>query len=249
LRLGTTSLCHSRDALRLSAVADKHKAGERAYASERNAGNPRRRDAFTLVEVIVVLVILAILAAIAVPALTGYIDKAHDKEYIAKARNISVAMKTVLNESYASGEIDRIAGVAEKNRFTVGWPRGKSNNLALFPVNLVSYSVHSDYLGYYKRAAALMGEVYRAYGTEGSWMYFPIAKAGSGATAATADGFSSVFFPEGVASGKPFIAVTYKLERLDSPAPTFLAFTANDNFDPNFVYNPNAGYEVYRLTQ
>lgn len=37
------------------------------------------KNGFTLVELIVVLVILAILAAILVPALTGYIDKAHQK--------------------------------------------------------------------------------------------------------------------------------------------------------------------------
>jgi prepilin-type N-terminal cleavage/methylation domain-containing protein len=48
-----------------------------------NSTGAHRRAGFTLVEVIVVLVILALLAAIAIPALTGYIDKAQDKKYIA----------------------------------------------------------------------------------------------------------------------------------------------------------------------
>jgi prepilin-type N-terminal cleavage/methylation domain-containing protein len=63
----------------------------------------RGHAGFTLVEVIVVLVILAILAAIAIPALTGYIDKAEDKKYIADARNAVVAMRAVMAEAYADG--------------------------------------------------------------------------------------------------------------------------------------------------
>ena len=40
----------------------------------------KNKQGFTLVELIVVLVILAILAALLVPALTGYIDRAREKE-------------------------------------------------------------------------------------------------------------------------------------------------------------------------
>jgi prepilin-type N-terminal cleavage/methylation domain-containing protein len=64
-------------------------------------GARRKRDGFTLVEVIVVLVILAILAAIAIPALTGYIDKANTSQIKAKARSAAVAMQTILAEAYA----------------------------------------------------------------------------------------------------------------------------------------------------
>ncbi|MDR0357369.1 MAG: prepilin-type N-terminal cleavage/methylation domain-containing protein [Clostridiales Family XIII bacterium] len=56
---------------------------------------------FTLVEVIVVLVILAILAAIAVPALTGYINKARYAKIKANAREVTVALQTLLSEAYA----------------------------------------------------------------------------------------------------------------------------------------------------
>jgi prepilin-type N-terminal cleavage/methylation domain-containing protein len=62
------------------------------------------RKGFTLVEVIVVLVILAILAAIAIPALTGYIDKAEDRKYIADTRNDYMSFRTLLAEDYSTGK-------------------------------------------------------------------------------------------------------------------------------------------------
>lgn len=63
------------------------------------------KKGFTLVELIVVLVILAILAALLVPALTGYIDKARDKQIIAETRQAVMAAQTLVDEAYGeSGE-------------------------------------------------------------------------------------------------------------------------------------------------
>lgn len=58
------------------------------------------KKGFTLVELIVVLVILAILAALLIPALTGYIDKAKEKDVIAKTRQIVMASQTLYDEAY-----------------------------------------------------------------------------------------------------------------------------------------------------
>ncbi|MDR1271403.1 MAG: prepilin-type N-terminal cleavage/methylation domain-containing protein [Clostridiales Family XIII bacterium] len=65
----------------------------------------RCRKGFTLVEVIVVIVIIAILAAIGVPALTGYIGKAHEKELIAVANTSAKALQAWATEQYAYGNI------------------------------------------------------------------------------------------------------------------------------------------------
>lgn len=58
------------------------------------------KKGFTLVELIVVLVILAILAALLVPALTGYIDKAKEKQIIAETRQVVMAAQTLADEAY-----------------------------------------------------------------------------------------------------------------------------------------------------
>lgn len=70
----------------------------------------RNKSGFTLVEVIVVLVILAILAAIMIPAMTGWIDKAKEKQVYVELREVALAMKSAYAEVYAShsgaGEAD-----------------------------------------------------------------------------------------------------------------------------------------------
>ena len=62
----------------------------------------RWEKGFTLVELIVVLVILAILAALLVPALTGYIDKAKEKQIIAETRQAVMAAQTIVDEMYGA---------------------------------------------------------------------------------------------------------------------------------------------------
>lgn len=68
------------------------------------------KKGFTLVELIVVLVILAILAALLIPALTGYIDKAKQKNVIAETRQAVMAAQTILDEKYALVNPDKANG-------------------------------------------------------------------------------------------------------------------------------------------
>ena len=81
-----------------------------------------KKGGFTLVELIVVLVILAILAALLIPTLTGYIDRAKEKNVIAETRQCVMAAQTLYDEAYAgvakNGKVeapanDKILALAE----------------------------------------------------------------------------------------------------------------------------------------
>ena len=62
------------------------------------------RKGFTLVELIVVLVILSVLAAMLAPTMTGYIDKAKEKNVEAKLHQTVVAAQALVDEAYALGK-------------------------------------------------------------------------------------------------------------------------------------------------
>ena len=80
--------------------------------------NKRKKEGgFTLVELIVVLVILAILAALLIPALTGYIDKAREKQIVAETRQCVMAAQTLYDEAYGNGTTATVNKTLNKANF------------------------------------------------------------------------------------------------------------------------------------
>lgn len=94
------------------------------------------KKGFTLVELIVVLVILAILASLLIPALTGYIDKAKQKNIIAEARGIWTAAQAGASEYYGLYATDTATKKAMKFNITIDGQTyeniGRISNSALY---------------------------------------------------------------------------------------------------------------------
>lgn len=84
------------------------------------------KKGFTLVELIVVLVILAILAALLIPALTGYIDRAKEKQVIAETRQVVMAAQTLLDEKYAYVDPDKANGSGGTGGITLDYGEVKA---------------------------------------------------------------------------------------------------------------------------
>lgn len=78
-----------------------------------------KKGGFTLAELIVVLVILAILAALLIPALTGYIDKAKQKQIIAETRQVVMAAQTLVDEAYGTKNVGATITVSSTTDATV----------------------------------------------------------------------------------------------------------------------------------
>ena len=107
-----------------------------------------KKGGFTLVELIVVLVILAILAALLIPALTGYIDRAKEKNVIAETRQCVMAAQTLYDEAYANvkkngtadiptdAEILKLAELTDKGKL------GTDMDKVAFDGNKVSHLVY-----------------------------------------------------------------------------------------------------------
>ena len=74
-----------------------------------------KKGGFTLVELIVVLVILAILAALLIPALTGYIDRARQKQIVAETRQCVMAAQTLADEYYAKNSSNPTFGSTQSD--------------------------------------------------------------------------------------------------------------------------------------
>ena len=90
---------------------------------------PRSRGGFTLVELIVVLVILGVLTAFAVPALTGYIDSAKEKQAVSETQACVMTATRQGAQNYALVQNASITGKSDGADALTAWAGTLTNEV------------------------------------------------------------------------------------------------------------------------
>ena len=89
----------------------------------------QNKRGFTLVELIVVLVILGVLATFAVPALTGYIDSAKEKQAVSETQACVMTATRQGAQNYALVQNASVAGNAENAAALTNWAGTLTNEV------------------------------------------------------------------------------------------------------------------------
>lgn len=147
----------------------------------------KKKEGFTLVELIVVLVILAILAAILVPTLTGYINQANTEKNYSTAQTVRVAAQSVASD-VAGRKTNKGANftVANGNETQTNFNKTKANqsvtDLAGVDSKVSAYSFHFDKDGKLQttetNTVTIDGSTY-TLGSDGSWSAAPASSSSS----------------------------------------------------------------------
>lgn len=82
----------------------------------------KKKDGFTLVEVLAVLVILAVMAAFTVPTMQGFVNRARARAYLPEMNVVREAVQSYLTEEYAKGTLDPIEANLELLSYPVDNP-------------------------------------------------------------------------------------------------------------------------------
>jgi type II secretory pathway pseudopilin PulG len=212
-----------------------------------------------------VIVILGILLAISIPALTGYIAKAQDEQYIAMAHDTAVAMRAVLNEHYADGTLGQGLPYTDTFWQQHGDPLNNLNyltdgedygNLKRFRVDLIGQAdtKAKNMWIYLDEATTLIANNRNSatYGENGTytwnWNITQFANKTSLDTMLTAPAFIYEYFPDGSASGNPTVMVVYGISGLGTNYTTDVELM-NSLPGSDIICSPEAGYKVFHVTR
>jgi type II secretory pathway pseudopilin PulG len=206
----------------------------------------------------VVIVILGILLAIAIPALTGYIQKAQDKEWEARAYDAQVAFRSLIAEDLGNGTLGK--GVPTSGPYSTylidGAPQWAATQIKGFGGATLSafasgYSDPSSVPGsalimYSNRAAELLGlNPVASSDTPGFFEVAFYAPRPSTYTVSDAPAFRYRYYPEGNLPSKPIVIVLFGFSGFAGSYNTLTDL--EDDIKTNGVIDLDAGYRVYHV--
>ncbi|MDR3136523.1 MAG: hypothetical protein LBU07_03790 [Coriobacteriales bacterium] len=170
---------------------------------------------------------------------------------MAQAQNYRTAVRTVIDERYAEGELVEYPGSTAFNNYLVNGVGAVYINMKVWALHTLANLLYkgeskvtsSGWESYYRDVYDLIGEPFVSHKDASGCLFLVIGPSNS--TLFEADGFA-VFISQqnnGVSSNTPGIVVTYKIDHLNLADGVFYG-TYLDVLHEG-TYNPDAGYEVY----